>query len=648
LNKFNPLVSIIIPVFNGSNYLEDAIHSALSQTYKNIEILVINDGSNDYGATEKIAKQFGEKIRYFHQQNGGCGSALNLGIKHMKGEYFSWLSHDDLYTPDKVESQISLLETLVNKNTIIFSAFDLIDEHSNPKALVLPHKQLTGDKFKIPLMPLLRGLIHGCTLLIPKKLFDEIGIFDVRKRTTQDYALWFDFLRQTPLEYIYEPLVKARIHSDQDTQKINALHLRECNELWSGFLEQLSLDEMKKLDGSHFGFLANMADHLAITPYDLAREKAAQSVLDMITSTKVSVILIAQDSIETTQITINSVIAQTHQNLEIYVVHHHSLDQQAIVDLNKGLIPIHYQSFSNEFSKNNAIVDVINQVQGRFISFIQAGDIFKSHKIFDQVKWMLRNDASISVTALESTHQHLTPSVEPKELTYFSRHGFPSIIFELDHYFSTLMIDTRAAQIFTAQPNNIADNGLPLWVSAFTLYDVCYLDQALTMAGNNKSDDLTDLQRLFLQKMLRIACINSTEFVLATNLSHRINKNTLAMDEFITHQLKAIYEYEERLLEFWSPRPKNVVYANTSLRAESKIIQEHLKLMVAVYQYRLHKHLVHYQLALRKRLVKIQQTSFADCEGYLVRLIKPLIPVFLWRYSTALYRKIRQLITSNK
>jgi hypothetical protein len=276
----------------------------------------------------------------------------------------------------------------------------------------------------------LRGLIHGCTLLIPKKLFDEIGIFDVSKRTTQDYALWFDFLRQAPLEYVADSLVKARIHSDQDTQKINALHLSECNELWSGFLEQLSLDEMKKLDGSHFGFLANMADHLAITPYDLAREKAAQSVLDMISSTKVSVIILAQDSLEATQITINSVIDQTHENLEIYVIHHSLIDRQSIVDLNTGLVPLRCQSFLNEFSKNNAIVDVINQVQGRFFSFIQAGDAFKSHKIFDQIKWMLRNDASISVTALVSSHQHLTPSVESKELTHYSRNGFPSILFE--------------------------------------------------------------------------------------------------------------------------------------------------------------------------------------------------------------------------
>ena len=88
-----PLVSIIIPVYNGANYLREAIESALGQTYGNCEVLVINDGSNDHGETEREALKFGDRIRYFKKENGGVASALNLGIRKMRGEYFSWLSH---------------------------------------------------------------------------------------------------------------------------------------------------------------------------------------------------------------------------------------------------------------------------------------------------------------------------------------------------------------------------------------------------------------------------------------------------------------------------------------------------------------------------------------------------------------------------
>ena len=93
--KINPLVSIVIPVYNGSNFLSQAIEAALSQTYKNIEILVVNDGSKDDGATEKVALSYGDRIKYLSKPNGGVSSALNYGIEHMSGDYFSWLSHDD-------------------------------------------------------------------------------------------------------------------------------------------------------------------------------------------------------------------------------------------------------------------------------------------------------------------------------------------------------------------------------------------------------------------------------------------------------------------------------------------------------------------------------------------------------------------------
>ena len=101
-----PLVSIIIPVYNGGNFLRDAIESALNQTYPNIEVIVVNDGSDDCGETEKIASDFVGKIVYLSKENGGVSSALNFGIQQMKGDFFSWLSHDDLYVETKIEEQL--------------------------------------------------------------------------------------------------------------------------------------------------------------------------------------------------------------------------------------------------------------------------------------------------------------------------------------------------------------------------------------------------------------------------------------------------------------------------------------------------------------------------------------------------------------
>ena len=109
---YEPLVSIVIPAYNASNYLAEAIESALAQTYRNIEIIVVNDGSRDDGATERVALSYGDRIRYFKKENGGSSSALNMGIANMTGEWFSWLSHDDLYEPDKLEKQIRYMNGL--------------------------------------------------------------------------------------------------------------------------------------------------------------------------------------------------------------------------------------------------------------------------------------------------------------------------------------------------------------------------------------------------------------------------------------------------------------------------------------------------------------------------------------------------------
>ena len=81
----NPKVSIIIPVYNGSNYLKEAIYSALNQTYNNIEVLVINDGSEDNGKTRNIALSYGDRIKYIEKENAGVSSALNVGVKSMTG-----------------------------------------------------------------------------------------------------------------------------------------------------------------------------------------------------------------------------------------------------------------------------------------------------------------------------------------------------------------------------------------------------------------------------------------------------------------------------------------------------------------------------------------------------------------------------------
>lgn len=224
-DKF-PLVSIVIPVYNGSNYLREAIDSALSQTYENIEIIVVNDGSNDNGATDSIALSYGDKIRYIKKENGGVSSALNAGIKAMNGIFFSWLSHDDKYLPDKVKSQIEALAQCKEKDVIAICGAKQINDKS--EEIYSQKKRSLWDENHIndlirwddALVNLINyGSFGGCTLLIPKHAFERAGLFDESLRYCQDFLMWIRiFLSEYSLMRTPGTYVCSRVHGAQLTQ----------------------------------------------------------------------------------------------------------------------------------------------------------------------------------------------------------------------------------------------------------------------------------------------------------------------------------------------------------------------------------------------------------------------------------------------
>lgn len=240
---FAPLVSIVIPVYNGSNYMREAIDSALAQTYKNIEIIVVNDGSTDNGETERIAKEYGDKIRYICKENGGVSTALNTGIQNMQGEYFSWLSHDDVYMSDKIEKQVNALSELEDKTTLVYCDYVHIDKDSKligsmpetafKKPKLLSWKHMLLDLFK-------SGSVNGCALLINKAVFDEVGMFDESLRFCQDGFMWYKiFMAKYALLSIPDVCVKGRIHGKQLTQTGQSLFYTECEKMSCIMIPQL-------------------------------------------------------------------------------------------------------------------------------------------------------------------------------------------------------------------------------------------------------------------------------------------------------------------------------------------------------------------------------------------------------------------------
>lgn len=248
--RYQPKVTIIIPVYNGSNFMREAIDAALAQTYKNCEILVINDGSTDGGKTEKIALSYGDKIKYYLKENGGVSSVLNFAFEKMTGEWFSWLSHDDLYYPQKIEKQIEFINKLLEQNPqinlnkiTVRTATESIDKDGKviktPSYKDVPKHEKTIDTI---LNNIYNYRLSGCSFLLPKTCVEEIGGFNEKIRTVSDVEYWYRLLFAGYEFYCLtdDILVKNRSHGSQVGKTKVELFDRELNELFVWIAEEMN------------------------------------------------------------------------------------------------------------------------------------------------------------------------------------------------------------------------------------------------------------------------------------------------------------------------------------------------------------------------------------------------------------------------
>jgi glycosyltransferase involved in cell wall biosynthesis/phosphatidylglycerophosphate synthase len=247
--KYRPLITILIPVCNGANFVSDAIDSALAQTYDNFEILVINDGSTDN--TEEILSSYGNKIRYISKQNGGVSTALNTGIQNMHGEWLSWLSHDDKYLPDKLLKQVIELNRIIDEGIedvqkiILYCSNERIDINGD----YISRKKHLYKKNESLKETMLNNIKHynicGCAALIPKKAFDEVGEFRTEIPTCSDADMWYRMMfAGYKFIFMNEVLVQSRQHQGQVSKRKE----QQCKVELSDLHCQIAKKMLKLLD----------------------------------------------------------------------------------------------------------------------------------------------------------------------------------------------------------------------------------------------------------------------------------------------------------------------------------------------------------------------------------------------------------------
>lgn len=194
------LISVIIPVYNCDRYLSEAIKSVLNQTYKSLEIIIVDDGSTDKSA--EIAKSFGDVIRYEFQSNSGLGATRNKGVELAKGDYLTFLDADDLWTENKLQLQIEAF----NHNATLDMVFGNVQQFISPELL----EEL---KAKIDLsLEFFKGYLAG-TMMIKKESFNRVGYFS-NNWELGEFIDWYLKAQEKKLQTLILPeiLLKRRIH----------------------------------------------------------------------------------------------------------------------------------------------------------------------------------------------------------------------------------------------------------------------------------------------------------------------------------------------------------------------------------------------------------------------------------------------------
>ncbi|WHY74213.1 glycosyltransferase [Fictibacillus enclensis] len=204
-------ISIIIPFYN-CPYVGQAIESAMNQTHQSVEVIVVNDGSTKY--TEEISPYL-NRIIYIEKPNGGTASALNKGIQNMTGDYFCWLSSDDVFYAEKAEVQLKRMDEM--NSPVSYTNYYPIDENGE----IFAPLQGVYVEGRIPFLQRMQigNIINGCSVMIDRNIFKEMGIFDESLPFTHDYDLWLRILHKYEFLYIPDPLLNYRVHQEMGTKK---------------------------------------------------------------------------------------------------------------------------------------------------------------------------------------------------------------------------------------------------------------------------------------------------------------------------------------------------------------------------------------------------------------------------------------------
>jgi len=213
----NKKITVILPTYNGASrengiYLKKAIESVLNQTYTNLELVIVNDGSTD--ETELICLEYDdERIKYVYQQNKGLSGARNRGIEESKGEYLTFLDDDDIFYPDKLLEQYNYLET--HNANVVYCFADKID--TNDKKIADFNHKNSGDLLETLLY---HNILNSpASVMLSRKAIAKTGLFKEYLKSCEDWDYWIRLSSKYLFYCLEKSLLGYRIHSSSQMSR---------------------------------------------------------------------------------------------------------------------------------------------------------------------------------------------------------------------------------------------------------------------------------------------------------------------------------------------------------------------------------------------------------------------------------------------
>ncbi len=238
-------VSVIIPTYNRGYIIRRALQSVYNQTWKDFEIIVVDDGSTDNTRVileEECLKH--PNVKYIrHEVNKGVSAARNTGILHSKGEYIAFLDSDDRWFPTKLREQLRVFQFDREEIGLVYTGYKWYEPNGNVIDVIPKYGGYVFNKL------LSNNFIACSSVIVPRKVLDVVGLFDKHLITNQDYDMWLRIAREYLVKFVPKPLVEIHAYG---SDRISANYNNKASSCYNLYLKYKHKIKMLKLEHKYF------------------------------------------------------------------------------------------------------------------------------------------------------------------------------------------------------------------------------------------------------------------------------------------------------------------------------------------------------------------------------------------------------------